>query len=164
MNGERWPGKKWLGKQQSRSVRNILYNTKLNHMQMLETDICYYCNEIGSLIHVYWECPSAQTLWKGLAKWVEEIFGYPIKLNKGNCLINMCSTQLSNFEKTDIARLLNITTCHYIHINLCDKSVPTVKGLIGSRKNLYSTEKNIYTKRGKLPQFNERWGVATTTL
>ena len=76
----------------------------------------------------------------------------------------MCNIQLSKFEKTDIARLLNITTCHYIHINVCDKSVPTVKGLIGSIKQLYSTEKTIYTKRGKVPQFNERWAVAVSKL
>ena len=175
--GEIWSEQLWLGNfvhnitsyNKLRSyrynllVRNIPYNTKLCNMGILGDPTCYHCEEIGTLLHVYWECHVTEQLWLNIANWSENIFGHRITLCKSNCLLNMENENNPKFDKTVKAKLIKLATCHYIHVNFCNKTLPEIDGLIRSIKSIHSTEKSIYQKKGKLPAFGIRWGDAVIT-
>ena len=55
--------------------RGTVHNKLLKNMNIVDSDICLYCNEhIETIEHIYLQCSNVKRLWKDTTSWVRNIY------------------------------------------------------------------------------------------
>lgn len=62
--------------------------SRLFKMGLLQKNTCWKCNgDIGTYIHVFWECPLVAPFWTEVVKYLERCIGLPIPASPQMCLL-----------------------------------------------------------------------------
>jgi hypothetical protein len=138
--------------------RNIPYNKRLKLMKKKEDDKCEYCDEIESIIHLYWNCPKKQIVWESYKQLFERVTGKTLELNKTNCLLGAGNNEQKDNKQTCQERLTSLLVKYYIHINKCNEDkATTTKGLELFIKKHLRMERECATRKGKINKYLEIW-------
>jgi len=120
-----------------------------------DSEDCTECETQEDIQHLYWSCPTTRRLWERLKQIVTSKLGICLPLSEERCLIGT-GNWVENKHKEEV-QLLNIWTKYYIHLNKCNNTKRTEKGLeIYIRGNL-KTEREIAKRNGKINLFQDKW-------
>lgn len=141
------------------SLRDILTNSRLFKMGLVESEQCYLCNHYKeTLIHLYWECPHSQRLWERLKLYIYEESGLVIRLEK--CILLLGINPANPEEKLPlILILLSNIVKKYIHNSHCKKKFIHVEGLMSYIYHVKNMEENIARRQGEnaFAKFHKKW-------
>jgi len=120
-----------------------------------DSELCPDCNTIEDIQHLYWSCPNTKRLWERLKPLIEEHLGTQIHSTQENCLLGIGNWK-TNKHREEV-QLLNIWTKYYIHLNKCNNTKRTTKGLENYIKGNLRTEREISARNGKINLFIDKW-------
>ena len=137
------------------AMRDVSYNARLFKMKQVDTPNCKWCPGVReSLLHLYWYCPKATTLWKYVETITSTILGKNIELGMTKTLFYL--RELSNIKKPIIGDVLVSLTKYYIHCAKCKEFEPNVLGLERYITSIKKMERSVAIAKGTLQQFNQR--------
>jgi hypothetical protein len=122
--------------------RNVVYEARLQKMGRAETNKCNTCKMKETITHLYWECEETQALWKGLENLIYK--DHEIELTKSSCLLGIYREKPKH---EDLIRTLNLVCKYYIHKMKCSNQRKTVRGLLGTVRNIMDIELTINRER-----------------
>jgi len=137
-------------------MRTIPTGRRLFLMGKEDTENCHECQVKEDIIHLYWYCPSARRLWERLKTLIEREWRIIFQKNKEQCLLGT-GDWITNNHKEEII-LLCTWAKYYIHLNKCNKTTATTRGLEIYIKGNIKTERKIYMEKGWANLYQEKWG------
>ena len=112
------------------STNAVLYKCRLK-----ETHLCSFCGETKeTILHLFWECSVARTLWLDLAGALQTRCSVVLPLSPKNIILGSEVTEAS-------MNLIFIPIKYYIYSCRFTDSQPCLNGAINKLKNCYKIEK-----------------------
>ncbi|CAI9577817.1 unnamed protein product, partial [Staurois parvus] len=65
------------------------------------------CGEIGTVYHIWWECPKIQVFWKKIVHQVRMITEIDVRLDPGICLFHNTELSVNKYKETGVWYYLN---------------------------------------------------------
>ncbi|CAI9553724.1 unnamed protein product [Staurois parvus] len=65
------------------------------------------CGEMGTVFHIWWECPKIQAFWKTIVKLIKIITGNDIGLDPTICLLHNVETSVNKYKESGVWYYLN---------------------------------------------------------
>ena len=111
--------------------RNLMYGTRLHHMNIVNNDICTECHQQENLIHLYWHCQKTVPLWRTVKGMMEKHLGRKLTLAKEAFLLGIIPNTRPFWSKytKSLFYTLVLLCRHYIHREKCKGKPRSVRGL-----------------------------------
>ncbi|CAI9601315.1 unnamed protein product, partial [Staurois parvus] len=112
------------------------------------------CREIGTLYHIWWECPKIQVFWKKIVHLVGMITEINVRLEI--CLFHSTELSVSLYKDSGIWFFLNAAK-GLIPKFWCKKEVPREKDWVARVNQICELEKLYYMHVDKMGTYYVRW-------
>ncbi len=131
----------------------ILTNKRLFKMKEVNTEYCTFCNiEVETVLHVLFECNTAQHLWNNVQQWVVQKTGNNIVFTAENVILNHISK-----NPKDSVNMICLIVKQYIYSSRCLKIIPNFQNLKQKIIEYHNVEKYLAKRIGKLKTHNKKW-------
>jgi len=136
-------------------LRIVPTNRRLFLMGKENSEDCCECHVTETISHMYWHCPKARRLWERLKAVIERETNSVFILSEERCLLGTGQWVLARHKEQH--QTLSIWTKYFIHLNKCNNTVPSQRGLEQYLKSNLRTEQKIFRERGLGNLFQEKW-------
>ena len=131
----------------------ILTNKRLFKMREVNSEYCTFCNtEVETVVHVMWECNTAQHLWSNVKKWVMQKTGKNILFSLENVILNNVAK-----NPKDSINMICLIVKQYIYSSRCLKIIPNFQNLKQKIIEYHNVEKYLAKRIGKIEKHNKKW-------
>lgn len=135
-------------------VRDIMCNSKLCKMKIIENPACEWCKHAHQdIIHLFYECKVAQGIWKEVEKCIFNTIGCKIDVKPDTIFI--MNVQAGNF--TGLLKLIILLTCRYIYVTKCTGDTPKPSGAINYIYECEKLERGIAVKNNNILKHAMKW-------
>ncbi|CAI9592301.1 unnamed protein product [Staurois parvus] len=115
------------------------------------------CGEIGTVFHIWWECPKIQAFWKIIVKLIEEITEIDIGLDPTTCLLYNVETSVNKYKDSGIWYFLNAAK------GLIPKfwrrsEVPREEDWINRVNQIGRMKRSYHMQEDRMRVYFRRWG------
>ena len=114
---------------------------------------CALCKkELESVIHLMWECPDVQKLWKALTRWFDRYCYIKLDLDCKKVIFNMYKDEFADLVNTVI-----LITKYYVYAQRCKGNKLNFTELVKAITRYKSTELAVAHKIGKTKKYVNKW-------
>ncbi len=131
----------------------ILTNKRLFKMKEVPTEYCTFCNmQVETVVHVLWECTTAQHLWNNVRQWVSQKTGKNVIFTLDNVILNNVTK-----NPIDSVNMICLIVKQYIYSSRCLKAIPNFQNLKQKIIEYHNMEKYLAKSKGILEKHNKKW-------
>ena len=131
----------------------VLTNKRLFKMKEVDTEYCTFCNmHVETVVHVLWECTTAQHLWNNVKQWVSQKTGKNVVFTLDNVILNNVTK-----NPIDSINMICLIVKQYIYSSRCLKIIPNFQNLKQKIIEYHNVEKYLAMSKGKLEKHNKKW-------
>ena len=133
--------------------RGLVTNIELHKWGKKDSDSCTFCRDSKeTTLHLLWECPKTQELWRSVGKYLEENFQSKLQMSAKNVIFNSIVKNIQGVEN-----FLCLVTKQYIYSQKCLGKEIHFPALLCKMRQIENIEKFIATKNGKVGKHNRKW-------
>ena len=136
--------------------RGVVTRIHLYQWKIVSSPECTFChNSPETLVHLFFECPFVQQIWRDMTSYIEERFGSEIRvdLNARNVILNRIVT-----KKYHVVNFICLITKYYIYSQKCLQKSISFQGVKSQIQHIENLEYYIAVKNSKVIRHNKKWG------
>lgn len=113
--------------------RILVTNEKLYMWNMVESDICVFCDEeIETLCHIFFECEVTKIFWKKVSDWIHDKCNVLLVLSPLDILLGL----EGNEETNHTINKLYLIAKKYLYNTKCKHMFPSIEGFVSLVVNI----------------------------
>lgn len=138
------------------------YNTPYKLARMFPgtaTERCWReCGGVGTLLHVFWECPLVRPFWAELQTFLREVCSFQICLTPQLTLLRLDTEDIPISCKSLCSHTFNLANS-LIGRYWKSKSIPTISETITMLNRNYNMESMVARSRNSVKKFEKQWEI-----
>lgn len=125
------------------------------------SNVCWRCKgAIGSMIHIWWECPALQPFWREVHSIISRVTTYTLDYNPAQYLLHYSTLPKHTYQKWLAMHMVNAARlCIPTHWRSTD--TPTIREWLSRIAKIEEMEELIYTSQERIQKFTKTWACWT---